>query len=135
MNKKLLTFAAITSMALASTAILHADNTSAKMDTAEHAQQDAAQFAGLNLTPEQSLQIAAIDESYQPRFSILQEQISALKEQYKALDPSSADYAQQYLLLTRQYCRHIQKYQLEPQSLNPDHFFLSNFVHCRRHHV
>ncbi len=102
MNKKLLTFAVITSMTLASTAIVHADNHSAKMDKAEHAQKDAAKFAGLNLTPEQSLQIATIDESYQPRFAILQEQIAALKEQYNALDSSSADYAQQLTALDDQ---------------------------------
>jgi len=94
MNKKLLTLAVITSMSLASTVILHADNHSKKIDRTEHAQMDKGSFAGLNLSEEQNLQIAAIDETYSPQFAILQEQVNALKEQYKNLDSSSPDYAQ-----------------------------------------
>lgn len=95
MNKKLLTFATITSMTLASTAILHADKHAKKMEKTQHTQAHKVNFADLSLTEEQSLDIATIDESYNPQFSILKEKISALKGQYTTLDSSSPDYTQQ----------------------------------------
>jgi len=94
MNKKLLTFAAITSLTLATPTLLHADNDSKESDKTQQLQKDVSPLSGLDLSPEQTLQIASIDESYNPRFEALHEKIQSLKEQYKNLDSSSPNYAQ-----------------------------------------
>ena len=111
MNIKKVSLAAITTLALVSSVSLFADRHMNPNDaSATHSEMSqTSALDGLALNENQKLRISAINETYAPQQESIKASIRALDEQHKALDPQSADHAEQVQTLGMEKARLMQE--------------------------
>ena len=104
MNIKQVSFAVIAGLALATSSAASADNHSKAEKMVEKKMEVRSEnsFDAIALSDEQKLSVQAIKDKYQPQLDALYESKKALIDQKSALDPNSADYAEQSQVIDTQ---------------------------------